>query len=138
MTVNKDSKCVFVIDENLPKGLAANTAAVLATAVTVKVGGMVGTDVTDGGGFCHPAITQVPIPILKASADELATLHAVARADDDLLVAGFSDIAQRSRSYDEYAASMAALEPEGMRFLGVALFGRRKRVASLTGMFGLM
>lgn len=138
MTAGKNSKCVFVIDADLPKGLAANTAAVLATSVTAKVGDMVGCDVTDGGGCCHPAITQVAIPILKASASELTALHAAARADAELLVTGFSDAAQRSRSYDEYAARMSGLQTDSVRFLGIALFGARKKVASLTGQFGLM
>lgn len=132
MTVNKASKCVFVIDKALPKGLAANTAAVLATAITIKVKNLVGWDVTDGGGCCHPAITQVAIPVLAASLEELTSLHAAARENADLLVAGFTDVAQRSRTYDEYTARMAGMESASMRFLGVALFGDRKEISDVT------
>lgn len=132
MTVNQASKCVFVIDKALPKGLAANTAAVLATAITIKVKNLVGWDVTDGGGCCHPAITQVAIPVLAASLEELTSLHAAARENADLLVAGFTDVAQRSRTYDEYTARMAGMESASMRFLGVALFGDRKEISDVT------
>ncbi len=138
MTVNKNSKCVFVIDASLPVGLVANTAAVLATALTSKVQDLVGWDVADAAGYLHPAITRVGLPMLRASVAELATLHDRAREANDLLVAGFSDVAQQSRSYDAYASRMAGLDAGGLRFLGIALFGHRERVSELTGHLDLM
>lgn len=138
MTADKKSKCVFVIDDALPAGLAANTAAVLATALSCKVEGLVGWDVADAEGCVHPAITRVPFPMLKARSEELARLHAEASGQSGVLVAGFSETAQRSRSYDEYAVRLGGVAPGNMRYLGLVLFGERGSISRLTGHLELM
>ena len=60
-------KCVMVIDEELPLGLIANTAAVLAMSIGDKIKGIIGDDVRDGDGQLHRGITNLPIPLLKGN-----------------------------------------------------------------------
>lgn len=136
--VPAEAKCVFILDASLPAGLAANTAAVLGTALRDKVDCLTGRDVTDADGMCHAAITQVAFPMLTADADEIVRLHAQAREDAGLVVAGFTELAQRSRSYDDYAQAMAGTRSTELRYLGIALLGNRKKVASLTGHLALL
>ena len=42
-------KCVMIIDQDLPVGLIANTAAVLALTIGHRIDGIIGEDVTDAG-----------------------------------------------------------------------------------------
>ena len=44
------SKCVMVLDENLPLGLLANTAAILGITLGKHMPEAVGADVLDGSG----------------------------------------------------------------------------------------
>jgi hypothetical protein len=43
----------------------------------------------------------------------------------------FTDIAQTSRTFEEYTKQMAASAPEDLRYVGVALYGDRKPVNKL-------
>ena len=47
-------KCVLVIDEAMPRGLAANTAAILGITWGRLRPELVGEDVTDAAGAIHP------------------------------------------------------------------------------------
>ena len=50
------SKCVMVLDENLPLGLLANTAAILGITLGKHMPEAVGADVLDGSGKAHLGI----------------------------------------------------------------------------------
>lgn len=52
----ENEKCVTVIDENLPLGLVANTAAILGITLGRERGEVVGGDVYDGDGNRHLGI----------------------------------------------------------------------------------
>ena len=43
-------KCVIVMDENLPSGIIANTAAILGITMGMKMPDVVGNDVPDAEG----------------------------------------------------------------------------------------
>jgi hypothetical protein len=70
----RSAKCVLVLDEQLPVGLAANTAAVLALTLGSRVEALLGPDVRDGSKSVHIGITTLPIPILKADGEKLKRL----------------------------------------------------------------
>ena len=53
-------KCVLVIDEAMPRGLAANTAAILGITWGRLRPELVGEDVTDAAGAIHPGIIRTP------------------------------------------------------------------------------
>lgn len=66
-----EMKCVMVIDADLPAGLIANTAAVLALTLGKEIEGIIGPTVKDGSGHPHEGITTIPIPILKGNSQKL-------------------------------------------------------------------
>ena len=54
-------KCVLVIDEAMPRGLAANTAAILGITWGRLRPELVGEDVTDAAGAIHPGIIRTDL-----------------------------------------------------------------------------
>lgn len=136
----QDSKLAIVVDAGLPPGLAANTAAVLALTLGQRVPSIIGPDLHDAGGGVHAGITTVPIPILVAGGDAVRQLRsrAAAQAGAGLLVVDFTDCAQRTRTYDDYARLLEAAAEDDIAYLGVAVHGPRKLVQRLTGSLPLL
>ena len=52
----QNEKCVMVIDENLPLGIIANTAAIMGITLGKKMPQVVGADVMDQSGNEHLGI----------------------------------------------------------------------------------
>lgn len=63
----KSEKCVMIIDENLPLGIIANTAAIMGITLGKEMPEVVGANVTDQSGNEHLGIIEFPVPILKGS-----------------------------------------------------------------------
>ena len=55
----------MVIDENLPLGLIANTAAIMGITLGKEMPEVVGRNVMDQDGYLHPGIIEFPVPILR-------------------------------------------------------------------------
>lgn len=132
-TAPSKEKCVIILDGDLPPGVAANAAAVLASAVFCKVDGLLGADVQDADGRTHTAITKYALPILQGDPRLLQTLYDTAYDDHQLIVAGFSHQARTARHYADYTLRMASTHGAELDFAGVALFGPVKAVNKLTG-----
>ena len=62
-----NEKCVMVIDEQLPHGVIANTAAILGITLGRHLPEVVGADVVDKSGGEHLGIIEFPVPILRGS-----------------------------------------------------------------------
>jgi hypothetical protein len=131
-------KIVIVIDRALPAGPAANAAAALAFSVSPSMPDCVGGEVRDAGRQIHPGITNIPLPILCCGSEELAALRREAVGREGLACVDFSDIAQRSKNYADYAKSMGAASPEAIGYLGLCIFGEDAAVRSLTGSLPLL
>ena len=133
-------KCVMVIDEALPLGFIANTAAVLGITLGHLRPEIIGGDVADGSGSLHAGITAVPVPILRAGAGAVRALReALCRPEfQEVTVVDFSDVAQGCKVYDEYIEKMAAAPEDGLQYLGLALCGPKKKVNKLTGSMPLL
>ena len=54
----QNEKCVMVIDEHLPLGIIANTAAIMGITLGKKMPEVVGADVTDKTGNEHLGIIE--------------------------------------------------------------------------------
>lgn len=133
------NKCVMVIDGDLHIGLIANTAAILGVTLGTKQDSIVGEDVQDGSGYRHLGITTIPIPILKASKEEIRSIRTLAAANEpEVMLVDFTSAAQTSRSYDEYEGKLLQSEAEQIEYLGIALYGESKKVKKLTGQIALM
>lgn len=133
-----DEKCVIVVDEGLPLGIIANTAAILGITLGAKLPEVVGADVRDGGGKEHMGIIEFPVPILKAPADTLNQLRLslYEREYADLATADFTDVAQSCKTYDEFIDKIGTAEE--LRYFGVAICGAKKKVNRLTGSLPLL
>ena len=110
------SKCVMVLDENLPLGLLANTAAILGITLGKHMPEAVGADVLDGSGKAHLGIIMFPVPILRGDAEQIRAIREILYGVDyqDVIVVDFSDVAQCCKNYGEYIgkAAQAVIDAE--------------------------
>lgn len=136
----KNEKCVMILDENLPLGLIANTAAIMGITLGKRLPEVVGTDVADRTGNVHLGIIEFPVPVLKASCDTIkAVRERLYRPEfQELTVVDFSGLAQGCRTYDEFIQKMGQASEETLEYLGVAICGPKKKVNQLTGSMPLL
>jgi len=134
----KTSKCVIVVNEDLPLGLTVNAASVVSLTLGRSVPELIGQDVKDADGGVHLGITLIPVPILKASAEHVAEIHRAAVADPEVVVVGFSDLAQSCRTYEEYITRMATAPAADLAYSSVGIFGPRKQLNKWTGSLPLL
>ncbi len=92
----ENTKCVMVIDEDLPTGIISNTAAIMGITLGQQIPEAVGMDVTDQTGNNHLGIIAVPVPILKGTRLQIKELRDKLYHDEyeELTVVDFSDVAQ--------------------------------------------
>ena len=93
-------KCVLVIDEAMPRGLAANTAAILGITWGRLRPELVGEDETDAAGAIHPGIIRTPVPVLSGRPETFQTLRRQLAELEfaDVAAVDFTDLAQSCRT----------------------------------------
>lgn len=131
-------KCVIILDENLPVGLLANASAVLAMTIGKKVENIIGADIFDASDRIHQGITNMVLPILKTTKDNLTSIYELAKIENDLLVVDFCSIAQKSKNYDDYTKHLRETKAEDLKYLGVAIWGKKEIVNKLSGSLSLL
>lgn len=136
----KNEKCVMVIDEHLPLGIIANTAAIMGITLGKKMPEVVGADVTDKTGNEHLGIIEFPVPILKGNAESIKAMREKLYEPDfsDLTVVDFSDLAQGCKTYDEFVEQMKEVSEMDLNYFGIAICGSKKKVNKLTGNMPLL
>jgi hypothetical protein len=130
-------RCVVVVDEALPAGLAANAAAVLALTLGATIDGLQGGDLVDADGHAHPGLIPFGLPVLAAARPVLAELRERA-VDVGVGVVVFPVFGQQTNDYETVRARVAATRAADLEYLGVALYGSRRAVARLTGALRLL
>ncbi|MBY4675783.1 DUF2000 domain-containing protein [Marinobacterium arenosum] len=134
-----EQKYVIVIDQTLPAGIIANTAAVLSLSVGKLSPEIVGDDFHDGEGRPHRGITTLPVPVLKGCAESVKQMRESARQyEPELMVIDLASATRTSRSYQEYQAQIQATPTDQLEYQGIALYGPKKLVNRLTGNLGLL
>lgn len=135
-----EQKCVMIIDNSLPLGLIANTAAILGTTLGATLPQMVGRDVCDASGNTHRGINTVPTTVLQAGEELLKTLRQRLYEPEfaDLVAVDFTDVAQRIHVYEDYHKEAEATATSAFQYFGIALFGDKKKINRLTGMLPLL
>ncbi|CAM3466620.1 DUF2000 domain-containing protein [Deinococcus saxicola] len=128
-----DVKCVMVLADDLPVGLAVNAAGVLAVTLGHKVPSLLPADAVDASGTAHAGLINVPLPILVADRNTLKSLHERALTLEQVMLVGFSDVAQHARTYDAYVAALISTPTETLAYLGLALYGPKKALNKLVG-----
>ena len=122
----------------MPPGLAANTAAVLAATLGRQLPALIGPDLSDAAAQNHLGLVAVPPPILTAGREQIRSLRTQAALAGDSLVVDVTEVAQRARTYSEYARMLAETPAEALIYVGVALCGFRKQITKLTGSLPLL
>lgn len=140
MKTNEEHKCVIVVDATLPIGLIANTSAILGVTLGREVEDIIGPVVMDGAGNPHVGVVTVPIPILKAEKEQIRELKEKTLSEEfaDLLTVDFTNVAQTSPAYEVYTERMAQHATGDLEYLGIALFGGKKKINKLTGSLPLL
>ncbi len=134
-------KLVMVINRDLPLGLVANTAAVLGISLSkIYQEDIVGGDIADADGNLHLGITAQTIPILSASREQVKEIREAMfePAFAEVAAIDFSEAAQRCLNYEQYVRSLAQLSAEELFYLGVCMYGPKKKVNKLTGSLPLL
>lgn len=136
----QNKKCVMVIDESLPLGLIANTAAIMGVTLGKQMPEVVGADVTDRSGHEHLGIIEFPVPVLGGSAEDIKAIREKLYRPEfvDLTVVDFSDLAQGCKTYDEFIGKIGHTPQSTLQYLGVAMCGPKKKVNKLTGSMPLL
>lgn len=133
-------KCIIVINSELPKGLIANTCAVLALSIGKVYPEIVGPDVFDKDQTIHAGITQIPIPILKGDSELITNIYAQIKnkGTNDVMMIDFCDVAQKSKKYEDYISKMERTSSSELNYLGIAICGSKKNISKLTGSIPLL
>lgn len=136
----QNEKCVMVIDEHLPLGIIANTAAIMGITLGKEMPEVVGSNVTDKTGNEHLGIIEFPVPILKGNAESIKEIRQKLYEPDfsDLTVVDFSDLAQSCKTYDEFIEKMKKVAEIDLNYFGIAICGAKKKINKLTGSIALL
>ena len=139
MQLSDDFKMVIVLDDSLELGLKTNTAAVLSLTLGAQVEGLIGDDLSDKNGTLHRGLTMIPLPILKATTEQLHAIYEqTSTLHDELLIVDVTDAAQTTVTYADYEAKLTKADMSDLKLLGIALAGPKKLVNKYTGSLGLV
>jgi hypothetical protein len=130
-------RCVAVIDSDLPLGNAANAAAVMALTIGARHPHLVGEAVIDAAGNEHLGLVLIGIPILGAPKGDLPGIRRKA-LEADIEVVDFPVQGQQTTNYAEFRQMMSSTQPESLAYLGVMLFGTKKKVSRIVGKYSLL
>lgn len=135
-----DEKCVMILDERLPLGIMANTAAILGITLGKAMPEIVGADVADKTGHEHLGIIEFPVPILKGNTESIKVLRERLYEPEfsDVTVVDFSDLAQGCKTYDEFIEKMKDAPERDLNYFGIAMCGAKKKINKLTGQMPLL
>lgn len=139
-TVTDTKKCVLIIDNTQPAGIIANTASVLSITLGKEIEGIVSHDVYDKQGEKHLGITQMPIPILGTSRDKIKEIRQklLSLGMEGLVMVDFSNIAQQSKTYDNYETAMLTSDENDIYYIGIGICGDKKTINKATGNLSLI
>lgn len=130
-------RCVAIVDDALPIGKAANAAAVMALTMGARQPHLVGEPLVDAAGNHHPGLVPIGMPVLGAPASDLPSLRDRAR-QAGLEVIDFPAQGQATNDYGEFRRMMAETAPDQVRYLGVMVYGERKKISRIVGKYGLL
>jgi hypothetical protein len=136
-TLSESTRCVIVVDKELPAGRAANAAAVIALTLGKRHPQLAGSDLVDRSGHAHPGLIPIGIPVLAATAPDLSKVRDKAlRYGID--VVDFPREGQQTTDYAEFGARVRELSADEINYVGGGLYGPGKAVGRIVGRFSLL
>ena len=132
-------KCVLIIDEKLPLGVIANTAAVLSASIGKLYPDMIGDNIMDYNGRFHHGITTMAMPILKGNRQLLKNLREkLYEYESELIVVDLINATRTTKSYTEYASVLKEKPEDEIEYQGLGMVGSKKLISKMTGSLGLL
>lgn len=132
-------RIALVVVPGLAPGLLGNLAAAIAIGLGASMPALGGHLLTDAAGITVRSSADRPVPILQATADQIATLVAAALPmPDGGVVVPFPAYARAIHDFAEYQADFAARHIAAAPLDGVGLAGPDRWMRSLTGQLKLL
>lgn len=91
-------------------------------------------------GKIHMGITNIPIPILGGSREQIKNIRDYLFTEEfsNVTVIDFNTVAQKSKNYEEYSKALSKTKCKEIQYLGICLYGPTKTINKLTGNIGLL
>ncbi len=118
-------RCVMIMDKTLTGGNLANAIAVIALTIGQRHPVLVGKPLADASGFPHPGLIPIGIPMLCAEQSDLKGIRQTA-IENDCDVIDFPVEGQQTKNYEEFMEMTAQIQPEDMKYTGVAIVGQKR------------
>lgn len=133
-------KCVMIFADDLPIGVIANTAAIMGASLGKADPEVVGITPTDKDGKEHSGLIQFPVPILKSDSETIREIRkkALETYGAEIDIIDFTDIAQKSMTYEEFLDNYKQTSGDEVSYLGLTLCGPKKAINKLTGSLALL
>jgi hypothetical protein len=135
--VSESTRCVIVVDRELPTGRAANAAAVIALTLGKRHPHLTGPNLVDASGCAHPGLIPIGIAVLCAAAPDLGKVRHKA-LKDGIDVVDFPRQGQLTNDYAEFGARVRETPTAEIDYVGIGLYGPRKAVGRIVGRFSLL
>ncbi len=124
-------KSAIIIDDLLPIGLLANTAACITTGLFRNLPQAYGPEI-HGTDHTFIPITQIPILILKKGKRDFSEI--IRRMSDaDLRCMIFTKEGQSTADYSEYIKRIAGKSLSALHIVGIGIIGDDTQVTKVVG-----
>lgn len=125
-------KLVVVLEEGTPKATAINVVGHLMASAGFYAEGLIGEEVVDLSGQRHLGLPKYPFVCLAAEQESLQEIVRKGKSMN-IVVVDFPRQALDILTDEELVADVSGREASSLEYWGVALYGKRGEVASLTG-----
>lgn len=134
-----DIRIAIIVEPSLGLGFLANTVAVIGVGLGAALPGLANTPLTDSAGRSVLNSANRPLPVLQASAEQIAQLLLKALPPPDgAAVVPFPAFARSLHSFADYQAQFPTRDLAAERIEGLGLAGPPKWIKSLTGALKLL
>ena len=128
----KPEKCVFILSEGLPQGLALNCSALLGSSLGGHFPDLIGEDYKDADGVFHLGLLSLPIVILKATEDELIQIRHNALELVNTKCIDLTNTSQEAKKYSELTQVASKTRFSAFKYMALSLFGDSEEIGDLT------
>lgn len=128
-----EDRCVIVINQDLPLGLAINAASIVGVGIGNKIKQLIGQDLISADGVDYPGVISSSLPILKTTNEMIKKIQKDCSKIEEIYFFPFSLIAQSCKSYDDYAQKLTSTQDQNIQIAAIGLVGKKSKVNKLTG-----